>query len=85
MTIVHDAINDIQLRLKYNFQNFDYLLEAFKVVEFDLNFNQNYAITNDNKRLAQLESVAMKMMILENWYNFEIAKDKLSKSIRDDW
>lgn len=66
MTIVHDAINDIQLRLKYNFQNFDYLLEAFKVVEFDLNFNQNYAITNDNKRLAQLESVAMKMMILEN-------------------
>lgn len=85
MTTVHDAMNDIQLRLEYNFQNPSYLLEALKAAGSGLNLNQSHATTNDNKRLAQLESAAMKMMILENWYNSEAVRGKLSKSMRDDY
>ena len=64
MATVHDAVNDIQLRLEYKFQNFDCLLEALRAAGFGLNLSSSHATIDGNKRLAQLSSVAMKMMIL---------------------
>ena len=85
MATVHDAVNDIQLRLGYNFQNPGCLLEALKAAGSGLNLSQSHATTDGNKRLAQLGSAAMKMVVLGDWYNSGAARGKLSRSMQDDY
>jgi hypothetical protein len=50
-----------------------------------LNFSQNHATLDGNKRLTQLESATMKIMVLRDCYGLGIARGKLSKCMQDDY
>ena len=66
MATVHDAVNDIQLRLEYNFQNSGCLLKALRAAGSGLNLSPSHATIESNKRLAQLNSASMKMIVLSD-------------------
>ena len=85
MANVHDAVNDIQLRVGYDFQNPGPLLEALRAAGSGLNLSQSHATIDGNKRLAQLGSAAMKMVVLGDWYNSGAARGNPSKSMQDDY
>lgn len=82
MASVYDAVNDMQLQLGYDFQNRNYLLEALRAAGSGLNLSHSHVTVDGNKRLAQLGSVAMRMVILGDWYKSGAARGTLAKSIQ---
>lgn len=65
---IHDIVNEVQLKLGYNFQNPACLLEALKAAGSGLNFNQSHATIDGNKRLAQLGNATIRTVVLAEWY-----------------